>query len=337
MNEKERIIKALEHDNPDIIPWSIGLTIKMREKLINYTEDPNITDSFDNHSISAIISETYELKDRPGYFKDYFNVIWDRTKDKDIGTVVEYLIKEPNLSAIENIIPNVPYKRINEIKELFLKHDGDEFRILGIGFSLFERAWTLRGMSNLLMDMMVNAKFVDVLLDLICDWNLKCIDYSLQCDYDGFYFGDDWGMQKELIMGPKLWRRFIKPRLAKMYARAKEHGKYIIQHSCGDISDIYPDLVEIGLDAHETFQPEIYDIYEIKKLYAGKLAFWGGISTQQLLPYASQDIVESETRRIMDVMGKGGGFIAAPTHAVPSDVPPENILAMLKVFKEQSK
>jgi uroporphyrinogen decarboxylase len=74
-------------------------------------------------------------------------------------------------------------------------------------------------------------------------------------------FGDDWGHQSGLIMGPILWRKFIKPRMARMYSRIKRHDKYILQHSCGDISQIFPDLIEIGLDVYQTFQPEIYDSY----------------------------------------------------------------------------
>jgi uroporphyrinogen decarboxylase len=158
---------------------------------------------------------------------------------------------------------------------------------------------------------------------------------ALQWDIDGMLFGDDWGMQHGLIMGPRMWRKFLKPCLKRMYGRVKSAGKFVLQHSCGDISEVYPDLAEIGLDAHQTFQPEIYDIAEIKRQYAGKLSFWGGISTQRLLPFATPDEVRSETARIIGVMGQGGGFIAAPTHAVPPDVPPENILAMADVFQHQ--
>jgi uroporphyrinogen decarboxylase len=168
-------------------------------------------------------------------------------------------------------------------------------------------------------------------------WHLKIIDIANEYPFDGFYFGDDWGQQKGLIMGPALWREFIKPRMKRMYERAKLNDKYIFQHSCGDIHEIFSDVIEIGLDCYQTFQPEIYNIEKVKNEYGKDLTFWGGISTQQLLPYATSDDVKKETIRIMRIMGKGGGYIAAPTHAVPGDVPPENILAMFEVFKNQNK
>ncbi len=95
------------------------------------------------------------------------------------------------------------------------------------------------------------------------------------------------------------------------------------------------DLIEIGLDCYQTFQPEIYNIEKIKKEFGNDLCFWGGISTQRLLPYETPEVVKSETRRIMEIMSKGWGYIAAHTHAIPLDVPPRNVLAMLEAFKNQ--
>ena len=138
-------------------------------------------------------------------------------------------------------------------------------------------------------------------------------------------------------MGPKLWREYIKPRMTRMYDRAHKNGKYVIQHSCGDIRELLPDLIEIGLDCYQTFQPEIYDIEKTKAEFGMDLTFWGGISTQQLLSKATPEEVKRETARIMKIMGKGGGYIAAPTHSVPGDVPPENVLAMLDVFMNQER
>ncbi|MBC7959912.1 MAG: uroporphyrinogen decarboxylase, partial [Vallitaleaceae bacterium] len=137
------------------------------------------------------------------------------------------------------------------------------------------------------------------------------------------------------IMGPDYWREFIKPRMKRMYDRVKSKGLYILQHSCGDVETIFNDLIEIGLDCYQTFQPEIYDIEKVKEIYGDRLCFWGGISTQQLLPTATPEVVKSETLRIMNIMSKNGGYICAPTHALAFDVPPANILAMMDVLKTQ--
>jgi uroporphyrinogen decarboxylase len=136
-------------------------------------------------------------------------------------------------------------------------------------------------------------------------------------------------------MGPAYWRKYIKPRMKTMFERVRNAGKKVLHHSCGDIHEILPDLIEIGLDVYQTFQPEIYDIKKIKKEYGKDLAFWGGISTQTLLPYASVDEVKRVINETISILGENGGYIAAPTHAVPYDVPPENIVAMIEAFQNQ--
>ena len=255
--------------------------------------------------------------------------------DKDIGVVDNPVIYEPDISLY--LTPYLNEKKIREQCENLLKTKGDKFCFAGIGFSMFERLWSYTGMEDALIYMITEKEFVHELLDKICEFNLKVIDIYNEYPFDGIYFGDDWGQQKGLIMGPEHWRRFIKPRMAKMYAKVKEKGKYVIQHSCGDCHEILPDLIEIGLDCYQTFQPEIYDIEQVKRLYGDKLTFWGGISTQACLPYATVDEVKKEAKRIADVMRKNGGYIIAPTHAIAFDVPPQNIMSLAEVFKEQEK
>jgi uroporphyrinogen decarboxylase len=190
-------------------------------------------------------------------------------------------------------------------------------------------------MDRLLMDMVENPEFVDSLFEAITNYNLAQLDLSLAHDIDGVWFGDDWGSQNGLIMGPALWRRYIKPCLARMYGKVKRAGKYVAIHSCGDVRAILPDLVELGCDIFNPFQPETLDLSETKDVYHGKLAFWGGLSVQTLLPHGTPEEVRVTTRALLDTLGKGGGYIAAPSHAVPPDVPAENIDAMIEVLRSQ--
>jgi len=210
----------------------------------------------------------------------------------------------------------------------------DKFIIANLGFSLFERAWTLRGMANLLMDMIEHPSFVEELLDKVVEWNLVIIERALEFPIDGMHFGDDWGQQHGLIMGPIHWRRFVKPRLTKMYGKVKAAGRKVIIHSCGDVDDLFGELIEIGLDCFNPFQPEVMDVHRLKEEYHGRLAFWGGLSTQRLLPYGTAEEVRRETRRMLDA-GRSGGLIVGPAHSIPGDVPLENMLAMLEVLSSQ--
>jgi uroporphyrinogen decarboxylase len=202
---------------------------------------------------------------------------------------------------------------------------------------MYERAWTLTGMENLLVYMVSEPGFVERLLDKILEYNLKIINIYLDYDVDCIHFGDDWGQQKGLIMGPVMWRRFIKPRMAEMYGAAKAKGRFVSQHSCGDIREVLPDVIDIGLDVYQTFQPEIYDIRATKEAFGDRLTFWGGISTQRLLPFETPGGVIEKAAEIMRIVGKNGGLIAAPTHSIPGDVPAENMDALIRLFTNQDK
>ena len=118
-----------------------------------------------------------------------------------------------------------------------------------------------------------------------------------------------------------------------MYSRAHKAGKYVVQHSCGDIREIMDELHEIGLNMYQTFQPEIYG-YDYARKLKGRITIWGGISTQRDLPVKTPDEIRAVTHEILKAFPHGG-LVAAPTHDVPGDVPPENILAMLNVLENQ--
>lgn len=341
MTGRERVKLALQHKETDIIPYDISFTIPEWEKMVKYFGDSNFVEKIGNH-INSVYYSGYineaasEIPGKPGHFIDDFGVIWNRSGiDKDIGVIENRVLPQADTAGysfpeIEPDILKQQYKRLAESQK-------DAFKMIDLGFTMFERAWTLRGMENFLTDMLTEPEFAHKLLDEICDFNMKIIDTGLEFDVDCFHFGDDWGQQQGLIMGPKLWREFIKPRMKRMFDAVKAKGKFVSLHSCGDIHELFPDLIEIGLDMYQTFQPEIYDMKKFKTEYGKDLSIWGGISTQRLLPYATPEEVRHTVIETMRIMGKGGGYVAAPTHAVPGDVPPENIAVLIDVFKNQSR
>jgi uroporphyrinogen decarboxylase len=305
--------------------------------MIRYTGDPSYLEKMQPHICMTQYwgwpTETVPGNER---FRDAFQVVWNRSGvDKDIGMIDSFVLPEPDMGSY--VFPPVQTSRLKAEVEQVLATAGDRFIGAGIGFSLFERAWSLHGMENVLMDMLVEPAFLDELFEAILEHNLQVLDVICQYPLDFIYFGDDWGQQRGTIMGPENWRRFIKPRLRQMYAYARKKGFMIVQHSCGDVHELFPDLIEIGLDCYQTFQPEIYDVEKVKQEFGADLSFWGGISTQQVLARGKPDDVRRETIRMMQIMSRGGGYIAAPTHAVPGDVPPENIMAMVDVFLNQAK
>jgi uroporphyrinogen decarboxylase len=122
--------------------------------------------------------------------------------------------------------------------------------------------------------------------------------------------------------------------MAVLYGMAKAAGKAVMIHSCGKVQELFPELIEIGVDVFNPFQPDVMDPYEMKDRYGDRLSFYGGMSVQSLLPYGTPDQVRAEARRMMDEIGRGGGFIIAPSHDMPGDIPLENMLAFIDTVRE---
>jgi uroporphyrinogen decarboxylase len=267
------------------------------------------------------------------HVQDVFGVVWDRSIDKDIGNVEGCMLSEPTLEHYAFPDP-LDQRFFTDIPERIAKY-GDRFRVFQIGFSLYERAWTLRGMQNLLMDFYDHPRFVHELLNAIADYNITLVMEALKYDVDAVYFGDDWGQQHGLQMGPKLWRTYIYPVLERMYRAVHQGGKYVFIHSCGDVDELLDDLIAIGVNCFNPFQPEVMDVAALHRKYGRRLIFHGGLSTQKTLPYGTIEDVRTETRRLLE-MGKEGGYIFAPAHDVEGDVPLGNMLAFIELLHGQS-
>jgi uroporphyrinogen decarboxylase len=203
------------------------------------------------------------------------------------------------------------------------------------GFALFERAWTLRGLDTFLMDMALDPIFTEELLDRILAIQLVLIRRFIELGVDGGYFGDDYGAQKNMLFSPKMWRKYTKPRLAQMFAPFREAGLPVIMHSDGQIQPIIPDLIEIGLTALNPVQPEVLDHNWLRSTFGNNLAYYGGVSTQTVLPYGSPGNVQKAMYDCIEQLSPDGtGLIIAPSHRIMTDIPIRNIDALLASFSK---
>jgi uroporphyrinogen decarboxylase len=326
---RNRVWQAIRHQQPDRVPWQFGYTVPARRKLEEHFGTTDLDAPLGNHLLKFRPRAADALVElRPGFWRDEFGVLWNRTIDKDIGNVVEYQLKDRSLAGFTFPDPHDP-RRYADWPALLAAH-ADRFRYASIAFSLFERAWTLRGIEPLLIDMLEAPEFVDQLLDALTAFDLGILEEVLSLDIDGVMFGDDWGQQKGLIFGHRLWRRFIKPRITQLYGAVKRAGKAVLIHSCGQVQELFPELIEAGLDVFNPFQPEAMDPYETKRRFGARLTFWGGVSVQKLLPFGTPPQIRDEVRRLIDGVGAGGGFIIGPSHDMPGDIPLENLLALVE-------
>ena len=334
IDKRQAVIGALEFASVPYVPWAWSMTEGCAARMKEHLGTDDLSGFVESHflDLPACTASFEQIDDN--HFRDVFAVVWDRTVDKDIGVPVDWPIRKPeDLAGYD--WPDVSDESFYARLAKHLAASRDLFRRYTIGFSLFERAWTMRGMTGLLIDMIERPEFVEELLDRIADHNLLQIRKAISLDVDAVYFGDDYGMQTGLIMGIEHWRHFIKPRLARMFEPVRQAGKCVSMHSCGRVNELFDDLVEIGLNLFNPFQPEVMDVFALKKEYHGRLAFHGGMSIQKVLPFGTTDEVRRATEALIDA-GRGGGYIFSPSHSVPPDVPPENLVAMMAVLRDQA-
>lgn len=331
-NHIHRVLQAVRHEQPDRVPYYISCTIDAARKLAGVYGAGDLDTLLDNDLVRYSIRRPALFTEvRPGFVHEDFGVVWNRTIDKDIGIPESYPLMQRSLADFHFPDPRDP-RRFADLPG-FIKLHATRFRFINIGFSLFERAWSLRSMPELMVDMLEAPEWVEELLDAILAYNLELIDELLKYDIHGILFGDDWGQQQGLLFGPVQWRRFVKPRLAQMIAAVKRADKVAMIHSCGRVQQLFPDLVEIGLDVFNPFQPDVMDVYAIKRQYGDRLTFYGGMSVQGLLPHGTPQQIRGETRRLMDGIGRDGGFIIGPSHHMPGDIPVDNMVAFIEAVR----
>jgi uroporphyrinogen decarboxylase len=198
----------------------------------------------------------------------------------------------------------------------------------------FEIAHFMRGMENFLADLALRPALACALMDRIADSLLARARRTLEAGAGGFVlfeYNDDVAGQRGMFLSPAMWRRYIKPRVARFFELIRRHGAAVRCHCCGSCRPIIPDLIEIGMDVLNPVQPRAagMDPFELKAEFGDQLTLHGGIDIQELLPNGSPEQVRAHVRRMIQRVGRGGGYILGPSHRIQADTPLENILAMV--------
>lgn len=337
MSSAQRVISALTHKPADCVPCEVRCTVDMEAEMVAFTGDKNYISKYIEQPVVRVDLEPAGEIIKPGFYKDVFGVIWNRTQDKNIGVPENAWITPENFKNYKFPEP-LPDSFFAKARETFAKAKAaGKYRQARLNLSLWERAWAMRGMENLMMDLAADIDFVNDYFGKICDYNCKVLQRAIaNLEFEGVHFGDDWGTQLGLMMSPQMWRTFIKPHIKKMYSIVRDAGKFVSIHSCGKVQQLFDEFVEVGVNSFNPFQPEVIDVDWAVKTYKNRLCFWGGVSTQDALAFGTPQQVYQETKHLIE-LGRNGGVIVCPSHTIPPGSKPENIIAMLEAMWDNSK
>lgn len=234
--------------------------------------------------------------------------------------------------------------RVAHVREQVRKlaEDG-RYAVMGTPWLLFplERAFGLQGMDTFLLNLAVRPDFARALLAKNLDLCKQLMGHFLReagDHLDIIKIGDDLGTQDSLLMSPAMYREILKPIHAELISFIKERtDARLLFHTDGDVYSLIPDFIEIGVDILNPIQTsagQMADLETLKREYGGELVFCGGIDTHQILPRGTPEEVEQEVRRVIEILGPGGGYLVSAVHTIMNDVPPENILAMVDAVRK---
>ena len=341
MNSKQRVYTALQHIKPDRTPRFIWLgtgTVKRLTKLLGLT--PLELDlKLGNDILQTWVSINGEMaREVPNHseFTDEWGITWKR--EGDYNMVIKHPLKGRSLDYIKNYQLPDPYaqKRYKYLESL-VKDYGDRYFIgADVSGVLFEPAYHLKDMEELMVDMAFENEEAYLLLDKLAEF---CIAVSIECikrGVDWLFMGDDLGSQRGMLISPEMWRKVFKPRMKKIIdaVRAFKPDIYIAYHSCGSMYPVIGDLVDIGVNVLNPIQESAQDMdsERIKKEFGDKLTLMCGIDTQKFLITANPKQVWEKVTNIVNKLGYDGGFIFAASHHMQPDTSDENIFAIVETL-----
>ncbi len=234
--------------------------------------------------------------------------------------------------------------RVAHVKEEAAKlAEENQYSIMATPWLMFpfERAFAMQGMDKFLMNMAIYPEFAEALLKKnteLCQQHMAHFLDAIGENIDIIKIGDDLGSQESLMISPKMYRQMLKPLHADLIRTIREHTKAkVFFHTDGDVFNLIEDFIEIGVDILNPIQTsagKMSDLEGLKQRYGDRLVFCGAIDTQHVLPNGSPEEVRQEVRRVIDILGQGGGYMVASVHTIMDEVPAQNVLAMVDAVEE---
>lgn len=344
MTRKERLLAAIRREPCDRLPTQIDFSPKMLDLMCQKFGKPcrgeeELLDVTDNHLVYGFLNDTFGMirkRQLPGerISFDSWGCGFDMEQEGISPAVYPLEDYETAIPAYQIPDPNLP--GLTDWAEAAVKKYADRYVVCSYQVTLLlERMQALCGYQSCLTaladpDM---EEEVEKLLDGITNYQAEMAKRYIRLGVSCGRTGDDYGTQIGMMVSPGMWRKLFKPRLKRIVAVYKDAGLPVIHHTCGNVLPIIPDLIEIGIDVLNNVQPEAMDRKEVAK-YKGQITFYGGISTQQIMPHGTEEEIYNEVKAALDDLGHDTGVILSPGISLVSDVPIRNVNALMSAFNE---
>ena len=377
MTSRERVLKTLDHSEPDKTPYDLsGTTVTAITKtaFINAMKLRNLSCDFIMHDdIQQVVIPSKQVLDYLGVdtvrlgpprvyniekkttkedkiisYRDEWGITWSMNTESDFYFNENTAYPLQNAKTIEDLrsyaFPDpdkiIDYKMLK--KELSAIPDDKALIVDRNCAGLFEMAFRIRGYENFYMDLATSRKMAEYLIDKILEVKMRYWDRVLSFAgerADIIAECDDLGTQQSLLVSPDMYREILRPRQKKLlsFIKLKAPQAKIFFHSCGAISEIIPDLIEVGVDILNPVQTNAcgMNAEKLKKEFAKDICFWGGgVNTQETLPHGTPQQVRDDVRKSVDTLAKDGGYVFSAIHNIQADVPAENFWAMWEEFQK---
>jgi uroporphyrinogen decarboxylase len=351
MNSRERLLTALNHEEPDRVPidlWFTGEIEALLSPLYGGLRGVELRVALGHDlvmSSSPNIGASYEIPGTPEEYTCEWGVRWKWVTNAEGGRYTE-TVGHPLAEAVDLTSYTMPdplgasmQPIYAETRQLVEKYGKTHVVFGSLYQTVFEAAWLLRGMQVLLSDMLINKDFAHELFERLTVYSLVAGKEMVAQDIDVLWLGDDFGTQRAMLLSPHTWREFIKERYARLIAayKAQNPSLKVAYHCDGYIEPIIPDLIEIGLDILNPIQPLSMDPAEIKRKFGQHLSFWGTVDVQNTFPFGTVQDVANEVRERIRTVAPGGGLILCSAHRVQPGTPLENVLAYYRAASEFGK
>ena len=361
MNSLENFHRFMARDEPRWLPAHVSLTPPVLDVLRREMGTADVVEAFDlDFRVEWAFGDSPES--HQAWREAFARLNIDLPADAEVGYCgITRRVPDPEkmgaayhlreiihpLAAIERIaqLESLPWPAESGPMDLgrltrFVEdaHAHGKVALVPMECTVFEPAWYLRGMDNLLMDMVEGNEISLFLLDWFTRRSVAAARVACRAGAEVIGLGDDVGTQRGMLMSVEFWQTHLKPRLASVVAaiRDEQHAGrkvYVRYHSDGDIRPIIDDLIEIGVDFLNPVQPECMPLEDVIPRYQDRIAFWGTVGIQDLLPFGTPRQIREHVERCAAWVRDGARIIVAPTHVIEPDVPWQNLCALVEAIK----